>query len=89
MNGSLYPGWHPFPEPPEGMGIQFEAKHSPISDGWHLYTRLRTAERQVVAEDFRAVSRTGLVAAQIEAAEELINEWKAANVRSPEPSPAQ
>lgn len=78
-----------YPAPPEGLAFQFEARHAPYGDNWHLYTRLRTVEREVVQEDMRVVSRGGLLAAQIEAAEELINEWKAKNVRSPEPSPAQ
>ena len=78
-----------YPAPPEGLSWQFEAKRTAYGDGWNLYTRLRTPERKVVAEGVRAVPRFGLADAQIESAEELLNEWKAANVRSPEPSPAQ
>lgn len=78
-----------YPTPPEGLSFQFEAKLQPYGDGWNLYTRLRTTERKVVMEDFRAVPRSGLLAAQVEASNELINEWKAENVRSTEPSPAQ
>lgn len=78
-----------YPTPPEGLSWQFEAKRLSYGDGWRLYTRLRNQDRQVVAEAVRVGPRNGLSEAMTEAAEELLNEWKAQNVRSPEPSPAQ
>lgn len=89
MSPASLPRSSRYPAPPPGLSWQFEAKYTPYGDGWNLYTRLRTAEREVVLEDVRAVPRSGLLAAQIEAAEEILNEWKAENVRSTEPSPAE